>query len=661
MSSRPRTPSRRIERSCAVCHRRKVRCDKKFPCSHCIRSGFECSYPPAGPSVRRAKKTTIDDVASRISQMERTIEAFKAGQAPPPPPPASTSSLIPTNTSTPTPTVTLSGGELREIIPESSSTERSGSEGLLLNKGRISHYVNEVLLSRVIEQEDDVRTALTTPREEAPRDVDSPASPFNPMGMLSADLSPTAISSFHPPRRIAIRLWKVFVDSVDLSTKVVHIPETETILYTALSDPTKATAESLGLCFAIYYASLTALHPEEALDITGEDRKQMLHRYRVCLEQSLAQADFFDNPTVILLQAIAICSSAMRVHNSGRAVWIMNGLALRAAQSIGLHRDGSKLGLSPFESEIRRRLWWHFIERDARVAEDYGLQNTSGSFSLSGVEQPRNLHDSDLYPGMKELPPSRPDWTRMTLALCNNQASKAWVRIFQMGCSENGVPDEDVRKQLIKEHMDKVEGILKHCNPLIPEQRMTIRISQLVVRKVDIISRRQWQTLRQPNDRQPLTTESDFVEAIELLELANLMWEDDDMAPLNWISRAFPQHHVMLSILRHLCMSPRGPNAGRAFAAVEGHLENFRPYVNGPLSGLKWTVLTTLRDRALSLMQRVKKGELGVEEGQGNPQIGMEDNTGEIRRNVVEDFSMPDWNTILEEFPMEMEDFSAMF
>jgi hypothetical protein len=351
----------------------------------------------------------------------------------------------------------------------------------------------------------------------------------------------------------------------------------------------------------------------------------------------------------------------MRVHNTGRAVWIMNGITLRAAQSIGLHRDGSKLGLPPFESEIRRRVWWHFLERDARGAEDYGLQNPSGS-SVVGVEQPRNLHDSDLFPGMKELPPSRPDWTRMTLPLCNNQVSRAWARLFQMSCSEDGIPGEDVRKQVVDDAMGKVEAILQRCNPVIPEQRMTIRISRLVLRKVDIVSRRQWQTLRQADNQQSLATESDVVEAVELLEHANMMWQDEDMVPFRWIAQAFPQYHMMLHILRHLCVCPRGPSAARAFAAVEVHLDNFKSCGNGPLSGLKWTVLTTLRDRALLLMQRVEKQGGGVQEGQGNNlQMGMESSgAGGLQDKVEGDFSMPDWNMILEEFPLEMEDFSLI-
>lgn len=142
MSSRPRT------RSCTVYHRRKVRCDKKLPCSQCIRSDFECSYPP--PPARRAKTTTINDVASRILQMEKTIEALKVRQVLPQTT-ASISSVTPTD-SVPSPASISSDGESGEHGEGSRRGERGCREGLLFNKGMSSHYVNEVLLTRAIEQ-----------------------------------------------------------------------------------------------------------------------------------------------------------------------------------------------------------------------------------------------------------------------------------------------------------------------------------------------------------------------------------------------------------------------------------------------------------------------------------------------------------------------------
>ncbi|KAJ4146188.1 hypothetical protein NW754_001652 [Fusarium falciforme] len=656
MASRTRPQSsRNIERSCAVCHRRKVRCDKKLPCNQCIRGGFPCSYPPVQDVIRRTRKTTISDVATRISEMEKTIEAFKSGQVASPQVPL------------PTPSTSLPARP--RDSPASETTEQNRREGLLLSKGRVSHYVNEVLFSRVIEQEHDVRTALATPRSESPPSS-SFASPFNPMGLLSNTSSTVPLASFHPPRSLAMKLWKMFVESVDPCTKVMHVPTTEVRVYTVLQDPSKASAENLGVCFSIYYASATALDRDVVEAFLGEDRQTALHRYKAGLEQALAETDFLENPTIPLLQALAVYLAAMRVNNSGRAVWIMNGLALRAAQSMGLHRDGRKLGLSPFESEIRRRLWWHFLERDGRGGEDYGLQNPSGPNPLYAVDQPRNLHDSDLSPEMKELPESRPGWTRMTLSLVNIQIARAWGRLFQMGWSTEVTPGEEVRAAVVKDASIRAHEILQGCNPLIPEQMMTVVIARFLVQKLDIVSRRQWQSLHQPDDRNFWATENNLLEALSVLEQCNSMWDIEDLSPYHWITRAFPQYHMIFYILRHLCACPRGPNASRAFEAVEKHLATVNRGETGAHRGLMWTVLTTLRERAMMMMQNdgaeVEAEPQGVsEKGDGRQQTTVTDGGAvpeQMQHHIEgEHLLPPDWDTVLQDFPWDMDDFNMTF
>ncbi|SCO86079.1 uncharacterized protein FRV6_10206 [Fusarium oxysporum] len=657
------------QRSCAVCHRRKVRCDKRTPCSQCTRSNFPCSYPAAGPITRRARKTTINDVASRIEQMEKTIETFALGKA---------SIASPSEQLTPTDTARMS------CPPETEAREQRRSDDVLLNKGTVSHYVNEVLFSRAIQQEQDVRTALATPRSESPPSVI--ASPFNPMGILSNSSFPTPLASLHPPKRTAMKLWKVFVESVDACEKVLHIPTSEVLVYKVLQNPSKASAEDLGLCFSVYYAAAIALPPDEADHVLEEERTQSLHRYKVGLEQALAQADFLENPTLALLHAIAIylvsiprfkkvkdtdqstiTQATLRAHNSGRSVWIINGLALRAAQSIGLHRDGKKLGLSPFESEIRRRLWWYFLGRDGRGAEDYGLSNAASSYHMFSVDLPRNLHDNDLTPEMTELPPARADWTRMTLVLVNTEVARAWAQLSRIEWASDNTPGEDFRAKIISGATFQVESILDRCNPIVPEQRMTLQVSRTIIRKLDIVTRRQWQTLR-AEDQAVWATEASLLEALSVLEDANALWEDGDLRAFHWITTAYPEYHMILFILRHLCVCPRGPSVGRAFDTVERHLERARIAERGYLRGMKWTVLATLKDRAMSLRQRAETEDdvaaeawgVRVKDGDCPPGDGAGDVFGGAQQ-AVEQQELPDWGMVLQEFQMDLDNFSMIF
>ncbi|KAJ4168217.1 hypothetical protein NW765_016903 [Fusarium oxysporum] len=62
---------------------------------------------------------------------------------------------------------------------------------------------------------------------------------------------------------------------------------------------------------------------------------------------------------------------------------------------MGLHRDGEALGLRPFETEIRRRLWWRIYMLDARCGLKSGL-GPSMMPSLGDCKMPTNLNDSEL-------------------------------------------------------------------------------------------------------------------------------------------------------------------------------------------------------------------------------------------------------------------------
>ena len=136
--------NRSVPRSCYGCHRKKVRCDKKEPCSSCTRAGKPCAYPPPGPRIRRPKKTIMADMASRISDLERS-----AGKA----------TSRDEETSVPVPTTpisessnTTSLAQPAALVPSGGNLSRRSRDDILVQKGSSSQYFNEILLSRVIEE-----------------------------------------------------------------------------------------------------------------------------------------------------------------------------------------------------------------------------------------------------------------------------------------------------------------------------------------------------------------------------------------------------------------------------------------------------------------------------------------------------------------------------
>ncbi len=59
--------------ACILCHQRKVKCDRKFPCSNCIKSQTECV--PATAVRRRPRRQFAEhDLLERIRKYEELLQ-----------------------------------------------------------------------------------------------------------------------------------------------------------------------------------------------------------------------------------------------------------------------------------------------------------------------------------------------------------------------------------------------------------------------------------------------------------------------------------------------------------------------------------------------------------------------------------------------------------
>ncbi|KAK6367947.1 hypothetical protein LTS17_010100 [Exophiala oligosperma] len=543
--------------------------------------------------------TMMEEMASRVSTLEKSLKDARNQTS------SVATSSAPASGSTVT-TPRMQTGDSGERI----------RDDILVQEGSSSQYFNEILLSRVLEEEQHIGSALTnqattpTPRTEHPS-----ISPFSALGIVSSPFFTQTPSTFHPSKSVAMRLWNVYVTNVDCDAcqKLLHVPTDEAKVFSTVDKPNEAPLDNHALCFAIYYCAVVALDDADAYPILGGERAPHLLSFKIGLEQALAQADYLDQPTVTSLRALAIYLAALRVNNRGRGVWVLNGLAIRLAQSIGIHRDGARLGLSPFESEIRRRLWWHLLSRDGRAGEDYGLQDTEHLLLSCDVPLPLNVDDADLYPDMKELPPERKGWTGMTFDLINIELVKAAQRLSALAASSYSspgvAPSEDVRKSVLDQSRERIQERLRYCNPVIPQQRMTLFCASWLLRKVDFVTRQQWSLLQHHSSprSEDFATEENLQEALELLQ-PRLEEGDELLKPYGWAKKAYPQYHVTMYVLWHLCIKPDGPSTGRAWRAVDTLFSTELWHETTSGYGPKSAVLEALKLKALSVRSRTQHG-----------------------------------------------------
>lgn len=130
----------RTERSCLVCHQRKIRCDKMLPCSNCERRHEPCRYPKEERGPRRPNKTNVSDVAHRLALLERAVE------------------LVSNGLSKTSPNSKVQGKfEALELFEATSSVQIiENQEGTknhsLIQGGESNLYINEVQLSQILNE-----------------------------------------------------------------------------------------------------------------------------------------------------------------------------------------------------------------------------------------------------------------------------------------------------------------------------------------------------------------------------------------------------------------------------------------------------------------------------------------------------------------------------
>lgn len=337
------------------------------------------------------------------------------------------------------------------------------------------------------------------------------------------------------------------------------------------------------------------------------------------------------------------------------------------ALTIGLHTDGDKLGLSPFEAEIRRRVWWHLFARDFRALEDHGIDPRL-HLPVSTTRMPSNLDDSDLTPDITELPASRPGWTRMTFQIVNIEVASAFNQTLP-SLNATFEPGQRMarRDELFEQLRARLAPYFASCHTVIPVQKMTFQIGQAIVHKMDLVTRQQVANLETPDDRDSFATEENLDAACVCLEMNIDAWHDELLRPHRWSQRVHPQYFLVLYVLWHLCIRPDSPQASRAWGVVDAMFRVEQQRLAHASSGpaLKRVVLERMRAKAEAVRPSTvaapaNNGVNGTNDGatdQGFSQFGFGAGDlpqGQIYGDLNFDWSetlasmeLPNWNTLV--------------
>ncbi|KAH2127538.1 hypothetical protein KXW66_001071 [Aspergillus fumigatus] len=295
----------------------------------------------------------------------------------------------------------------------------------------------------------------------------------------------------HEPT-MTIRLWQTYLEFVDPLLRIFHTPTVQRYVVDSMVNEGTLDVSRRCLLFAIYYSAIVVVPAKSCHSIFGTHKTFLLERYRHQVEKAFAEANILRCQDLTLLQAFVLYLTTGRRDERGPDVSVFIGPVIDIAYTIGLHRDGADDKLPPFDVEMRRRLWWHIVTLDVRIAEDSSTEPRTSLLSFS-TKMPSNTHDICLDPDMGSTPVCQFGKTEMTFSLIRFTVTEFALR---------SLFDRQRRINELDQLKERLEvRYLSCCDETIPFDFVVAESTRLVLAKIGMYLRRP--PLTEHNTAQP--------------------------------------------------------------------------------------------------------------------------------------------------------------
>ncbi|KAK5956578.1 hypothetical protein OHC33_002064 [Knufia fluminis] len=548
-----------------------------------MKSGVECIFRvPAAPR-RRKKRTQEEILKARLSQYEeilrsKGIDVHKDDVRPEDLPDVAQ------------PFYGLDGfasgqdGVTSPIRSGGTTSRRAFAKPKLIVDHGGTRFVENSLWSSVAEEFVEPGDAMPDSSDD---DTDS-AADDSTYYVIGETPSSMAIRNLHPLPEQVTTLWQVFLDNINPLSKLIHMPSLQPAIIEASAHLDRIPRNLEALLFAIYSMAVSSLMPDECQSMLGESKAELCSRYITGTKRALARAKFLGTSDIMVLQAFVLHLLCTRHVYDSKTLWTLTGVGARIAEGMGCHRDGSSLGLGPFETEMRRRIWWQLVFLEFRTAELTGSGHY-GNIGQWDVRLPSNVNDADIWPGMKESPEPQERGTEMIFCLTRYELghfwrkrlltrspggdfATLWSNFRQVGTSEEKIKGIEELEQSL-EHK-----YVRYCDPSVPVEFMAILVTRAATNGMRLMAhhpRRYAKDADVPESERKILWST----ASRLLEIDNLLHASKHMNRFRWHTDSYFQWQGFIYVLTELRRQPLHEQVDHGWRLVGEVYENHPSFV----------------------------------------------------------------------------------
>lgn len=457
----------------------RLRCDRKKPCTSCIRLGQApaCSFQNASPRPVRPRGSGLDEQSTRntlqerIDQLESHVRSLVYKQQ---------DSIILTTKST-------SSSEANVVIDDSNALRHDFGRIDLQRDG--PSYVESdhwtAILDEISDLKDMVEEHTCGPRDETQRLPGTDLFLFQ-----THPTSKMEIIAAIPPRIVVDSIIAKYFKSADMPvTLVVHrrvfFKQYDNFWKDPLGTPIMWVTILFGMMYVVAWTTLNVSGGLGSLDEeTVVEYQNIIMTSREKMIQCLRLGNYLKGTPHTIEALLAFLQiEYVQGEDAQQGCWQLVGVIIRVALKMGYHRDGSHFPeLSAFDAEMRRRTWFMLIQFDIASASQVGLPRIIKQAQCDTAE-PRSLLDDDFDDTTVILPPARPQ-TEHTLAQFLVYKSRI-VSVYGMICDFTTSSQQRNYDEAM--NLDKMLSTAYAQKPLILELKP---MQQSIMDGTDLITRR---------------------------------------------------------------------------------------------------------------------------------------------------------------------------
>ena len=265
------------------------------------------------------------------------------------------------------------------------------------------------------------------------------------------------LASLLPSRKIADQLVQIYVDNIETTYRILHLPSFWAEYSDFWSAPREGRPAFVALLLLILAISncIKEKGPSMFRGDSSVDRETAIMWIRNCDAWLRSQSQ--KHTTLIIFQLHCLSYIAKETNSIKRKrSWACAGNLTRLAMSAGLHRDAHIVNLrhgtpsfkrvSVFDQEMRRRIWTTIAELELQAAIDRGMPAMTRDL-VEDCGPPHNIKDEDIEPSSEQLPSPCP-LSQFTRSSYQHLSRSSWSLRIEVVSLVNGpkshMPYEDV-------------------------------------------------------------------------------------------------------------------------------------------------------------------------------------------------------------------------